>query len=1388
MLCAVLYVSSVSAVGHAHIHRLSKEARYYPISVKRRQEPKEGFTCLYLTMYDITDTEEATLPLPTDWVKTTDAEGAALYRNTKTNVLSSEHPYIQHGAAMTDKLPVPEGWVLKEAAEQELFFYHAATGRTGWDHPQLRYCVARILSQHGYDIIGAKLLEKSPAGVIEPAWHLLSSPAKTNGNNITEQYTQYQGTNVEHTEPTVSPSRDIKHMNWVDMMQQLENTLQDDGYSESPPDHMYEPDAASDVSSSSPSNSYDDYNRRYSEEGDSLAYSNSDVYTGDLEFNLSPTELTVSKRSKKWDELKATMKTSQGNAMARNTSSGSHGISMPQINAAGIAILNSRIRDANTEIQNLLLQIRTILCHSQDIDCSTLNTLDSRLLRGSSHNTLRLRELTERAGHIIGYLRYQPKLLVPALGTLWNTSGPVMVATLSFIIFNRMLHPCSTDGFMTTAFLLEAVNYQVEDTADVVNVFHKVDPRVLMSRAIFISDSKVALSWDPLVEPMPLMTVHNTLLSCALKAYSVRRDVSSYFRATWKPVIPALVSILEPVTPMSISESQAKIREAEQDRIVSVSNISSIAFKLIEVLMLDENMVLFPVSATAMCRTMYELCGLDGVHSYILYFLILPNLVKLLLGHHDSADNEDVIRYNPSGVHLDAYFDKSVWFRNYKAVDINAADDHVAVSQDGRIVYDPISVLLWSTWRLYGWALLMDGAALTTLTAAEFFEPFGIDRKSLPMNDVKIRNLIARTRTKIDNGVSLLLKLPMDSHACSFLELNPCAGILGLEKRSKNVAQLLARRLSSLLLKPDGMTMHLVISDYELHMLFQSVVTLLDASGQDGFEELMEGISRYEHISERLGLEREETIMLLKIAHESNDQVLNNEANDISVGRTFLAENNLLQEDVAPLSSLSDIEVEYHRLARGLKLSQKYLESLTRLHRRLENDAECTLTELVEDDTWYYSPEYEFDYHVDNAACRKKKTQAWASKEKPSLHGLTGMLQQQQATLRAKESHITLIKQEEQFFKSYRDSSNEHSVTNAYTVHNKNTVNKTKPKKSSQPRYTKVTLDPNAKFTAPTMSAISKTSAPVVHTSADLYEKYIKSFRSDGSDEVSSKRHIINAKPVRGNEYYPESVGPGSIASTKKSCHSAPPAPFPEHLRHRVRSSNGSTTGEENDGFLRNSRFESTERNQDNESSYKERYPAARPTVGIVPGSKFDASQPRYPKIVRREPGQAQKGWGLFSPESNQQAIPAKLANRFCNRASADDSVSTAQDDLNSPGFEPKIGHFYVENSDFKEEVLFASDALNDMSIKKDAQYSPPRGSHCASHTPDNEVLYSPESPGASSPGVGPASPISPTALHHTPLSNKHDDWFEQEPCAVEEEVLRDTEPVPRKVYCRRIR
>lgn len=508
--------------------------------------------------------------------------------------------------------------------------------------------------------------------------------------------------------------------------------------------------------------------------------------------------------------------------------------------------------------------------------------------------------------------------------------------------------------------------------------------------------------------------------------------------------------------------------------------------------------------------------------------------------------------------------------------------------------------------------------------------------------------------------------------------------------------------------------------------------------------------------------------MLLKICDDRFDQLPSEVVVEESIGTKFLADNNVLARgEGSAFKKPHDIEVEYHRLARGLKLSQKYIESLSSMHRRLENDVECSLTELVEDDTWFYAPEFEFDYQIDTAACRKKKTQAWASKIKPSLHGLTGMLEQQQAALKEKDPHMTLDEQAAQFFLSYRSTS-EPPVDDARSVHSLHNRDKSKVSRNSgKPRYTKITLDPNAKFSAPTMSAISK-SAPPDPTRADLHKQYIQSLRFETTNSSKSHSKLIKRDVSKRRDKDSHSV----IASVKDDISSA--APFPEHLRHRVRghNTNREFDVDEEDSLCssKHDAVSSVSRKNYPRSRHEKELRPAVAISGAVPGSVFDSEQPRHPKPAIEQPDK-----GLFSPE--QRSIPNKLANRFKNRGKPARPVTPERE---TPVYESNVNRMYMEPPG--EEVLYASDAMRDLNAGEATtpmKDNEAKNSRC---TPESEVLYSPESGGCS-------PPTCDTPFSMCPVTSPGEDgsWGDQAEVAEETVVDRDDPspvPSPKVSYC----
>ena len=120
-----------------------------------------------------------------------------------------------------------------------------------------------------------------------------------------------------------------------------------------------------------------------------------------------------------------------------------------------------------------------------------------------------------------------------------------------------------------------------------------------MARALFIKDPETALSWDQLAQPLPVFPnlAEETLFACVLRVYSIRRDVTSYFRTIWRPALPSVLSVL--------SSKETTGRNP-------FLNLFTSAFRLLECTFSDQAIMAFPVTATAVCRSLYEIGDFDS--------------------------------------------------------------------------------------------------------------------------------------------------------------------------------------------------------------------------------------------------------------------------------------------------------------------------------------------------------------------------------------------------------------------------------------------------------------------------------------------------------------------------------------------------------------------------------------------------------------------------------------------------------------------------------------------------------------------------------------------------------------------------------------------------------
>ena len=165
------------------------------------------------------------------------------------------------------------------------------------------------------------------------------------------------------------------------------------------------------------------------------------------------------------------------------------------------------------------------------------------------HDPKSLKELEDGAASIISELLRQPRIIVDVLSYLRNDPvSTTTVISISGIVINRILHPFFNDNSATTALLFEMLAWQAEECQSTMHNSDRTttDSKQFFARALFIDDPSFLEEWDPLEQPLPVIPncSSETLLTTLLKSYSLRMDITWFFRDLWTPVLPSVVAFL----------------------------------------------------------------------------------------------------------------------------------------------------------------------------------------------------------------------------------------------------------------------------------------------------------------------------------------------------------------------------------------------------------------------------------------------------------------------------------------------------------------------------------------------------------------------------------------------------------------------------------------------------------------------------------------------------------------------------------------------------------------------------------------------------------------------------------------------------------------------------
>ena len=763
------------------------------------------------------------------------------------------------------------GECVSEGVEEDYYFCEPETGRSGWDPPQLRECLAAILRRDGF--VGAA---QRICPALDPMTH---SDTRTRSGSGSGSGSGAVGSNLEHSEDEDEDEdgeqeehrsdNDVDNaaaaVNWEKLRENLSEHDNDND------DHQNQnqnpPDLTGDEHHNTHAHMYEDHEEYYYDQDPDREEQRG---TGRNSQYPSSVASTKSRRSQKWQEIKQYQRDQKS---AKKPSSVSTGISKRNpaaITQQSVRTLAAGVLEDNEKVHVLLMELREVFALKRGLVCNFLfsnDNLDASNPPGGvypqeSVNSL-LRLGTQLAELVIG----QPGLVVRAIAALEQDYNEVDL--IVYIVLHRVLHPFSSDNSYTTALLLEALNFQIEhapwDPED--DTFAQYDTHSAASTALSfpsrvqrhvklpvcteqhsllcmlllgVRESKhIPFFWKPLFRPFlrdytyaeasPSQQANSnlidssriegtpayqeTVLTSILKSYGMRRDVSLFYRMVWRHVLPAIAGAVE-----GVGASTSGVKQNPPTS--NFSKLISLASRIIESAMLDDVSVIFPATATAVTRCLAETCGKDGMYTYLLNYLILPNLVKLLLGDNDCAENEDVYKQPLLSSLTNKYFNYHEWWPSSTSFVENKTSRKIVVA-------DVAGVLIWCVWRIFTCAIFTQPSELTTFTAAKFFSNIGINETYTEVADTRIRNVVSRMRLKIQKGCQCLLQLPLDVQGSEFLEEVPHGA--QVKVHTKVMGALLNKRIRNLMLKPPEMLNAIVISRQDSIVLFDALAFVLEA-------------------------------------------------------------------------------------------------------------------------------------------------------------------------------------------------------------------------------------------------------------------------------------------------------------------------------------------------------------------------------------------------------------------------------------------------------------------------------------------------------------------------------------------------------------------------------
>lgn len=1099
---------------------------------------------------DISPDEESRLPLPPEWIRAFKVSGKGpvkVYRHSRTGQEMHEHPILLQALTMTKRRPLPFGWSVIDtptrSGEVQRSYFNADMNLTTSDHPTLRDCVIECLLGLGLDLDYIALVMSSPSPPLPPE-------------------PPHQPDHVEPAAPsTALDAEPVPLQTSLSPLQKHQlHALQQQYQQQSPsPPPQQRPSTNSYFSEPSAAPSglrlADLGFGEYVEPADS-EYPLPDDPPPDEADGAEPSPAIAADR---WETI---LKQRRNDSQDYNPHKPSDFPQLP-ISTSSLKVLRHDIDGSIRRVHRQLARLRALLAGRAGYDCSLTTIVEENVEDDND------RVLITLASDIVTELKQQPQHITAAMASSHKLGGAAMLQ-IAFVSLHRLLHPFSTDNSLTTALLLESINFQLAELSAIEEMVPPEDSKKIVARALFISDPTLALSWNPREEALPVVpcVADETVLTCLLRCYAIRRDVTCYFRAIWMPVLPAISTLLGTFADLS-------------DPLL-LSNLLTVAHRLLECTFSDKAMTVFPPIATAVTRAINEIGGQDAMLFMLFNLIIMPNLVKIVGGDHDSVENEDVHRVDAARSIVNKYFDCKLWLQRPKREDLDA---------EALRSLDVLTSLLWVVWRLFTVAAFMTESEVDCLTVPAFLQSRLNHFNVSGVKERKLQNLVTRVKRRIAHGCAWLVRMPLDLQGSEYLGLNENQNFFGLPS-SPETTELLDMRISSLAFKPGEMLNLTMASKQELLGLFADVGMAMDDRQYSSDTPLYQAISTFLSLfpEDQNDNENKEELMELVFLYASES--MDSHEDDSGVDKEIIART-------------------YWQLLRGVKLCCRYEDTLINLVRKVENQEVSNVHELVEDNGWYFEPEFDLDFKISHVDIAEKHTAGSKGKIRNPKFGL-----QQASTAsvfplfsqysHSDNQHRSLRELQDDAIASYRFGSANRGV-DAGTSLGRQRVLKPKlgPKEmkvttlkedkvrsnyarsetSSGSTYTRSNLKPSSTFLATTES-FRNMKAPNRATNKQYDESFMRSMRGHAiipTEEFQSRYHrrkkawyfhandqlrlqgstsAPGHRESKGEEEHPSRSPPKPLrkrapGDSVQAIASPVAMPFPEHLRHRIRRDSG---------------------------------------------------------------------------------------------------------------------------------------------------------------------------------------------------------------------------------------